>query len=107
MRNYRVSVTVHSNRDVKVFGLVTRHHKEHGCYLFSVDWQASKIRLERWMGNDHMVVRQIEAPWLSSKHTLAMQVDGFRLECLVDDEVVLNLFDGAIRDGSPGSCLGG
>ena len=102
LRNYRVSVTVNSNRDVKVFGLVTRHHKEHGCYLFSVDWQASKIRLERWMGNDHMVVRQIEAPWLSSKHTLAMQVDGFRLECLVDDEVVLNLFDGAIRDGSPG-----
>jgi len=102
LRDYRVSVTVNSNRKTEVFGIVTRHHETRGCYLFSIDWKASKVRLERWMGSDHMIVRQFDAPWLSSQHTLTMQVDGFRLQCSVDDEVVLHSFDGALGGGAPG-----
>lgn len=102
LRDYRVSVTVDFNGKSDVFGIVTRHHEKRGCYLFSIDWKASKIRLERWMGTDHMVVRQLDAPWLSSRHKLTMQVDGFRLQCSVDDEVVLQSFDGALGGGAPG-----
>ncbi|MGK0301508.1 MAG: hypothetical protein ACI89X_002387 [Planctomycetota bacterium] len=112
LRDYRVSVTVNSgnsnsdnsnsNNSAEAFGIVARHHEKHGCYLFLIDWKANKIRLERWMGSDHMIVRQLNAPWLSAQHTLTMQVDGFRLKCSVDDEVVLHSFDGALGGGAPG-----
>ncbi|MFT6079996.1 MAG: hypothetical protein ACJAQZ_002057 [Planctomycetota bacterium] len=102
LRNYRVSVVVDFNSKTDVVGIVTRHHEKRGCYLFSIDWKASKIRLERWLGTDHMIVRQVDAPWLSSRHTLTMQVDGFRLQCSVDDEIVLQSFDGALGGGAPG-----
>ena len=102
LRDYRVSTTVQAKSDTAVFGIVARHHEKHGCYLFSIDWKANKIRLERWMGSDHMVVRQLDAPWLLSHHKLTMQVDGFRLQCSVDDEVVLQSFDGALGGGAPG-----
>lgn len=102
MRDYRVSTVVEANSDTPVIGIVTRHHKDRGCYLFSVDWNAHKLRLERWMGGHRMIVRELHAPWLSSRHTLAMQVQGFRLQCWVDDEVVLQSFDGAFGGGLPG-----
>lgn len=102
LRDYRLSVTVTRAKGADAFGIVARHHEERGCYLFSVDWQAGKVRLERWMGKDHVVVRQADAPWLGGEHTLALQVHGFRMQCCVDDEVVLQSFDGALTGGAPG-----
>jgi len=110
LRDYRVSVTVaaggesgsDSGGDSKMFGIVTRHHETHGCYVFSIDWQDHKVRLERWMGGHHMVLRQLDAPWLTARHTLTMQVEGFRLQCAVDGEVLVHSFDGALGGGAPG-----
>lgn len=102
LRDYRASVTVTKSDGCDTFGIVARHVADLGCYLFSIDWQARKIRLERWMGTHHMVVRQLDAPWLSSRHTLTLQVHGFRMQCSVDDEVVLHSFDGALTAGAPG-----
>jgi len=102
LRDYRASVTVTKSDGCDTFGIVARHVADRGCYLFSIDWQARKIRLERWMGTHHMVVRQLDAPWLSSRHTLTLQVHGFRMQCSIDDEVVLHSFDGALTAGAPG-----
>ena len=100
--DYRVSVTVDAGDDTSMFGIVARHSKSSGCYVFAVDWQSQVLRLERWIGADHTVVGKVDAPWLVSLHTLTLQVDGFRLQCLVDDEIVLQSFDGALSDGAPG-----
>jgi hypothetical protein len=102
MRDYRISATVEVGSDTKMVGLVTRHNNKHGCYLFTLDLAAHKLRLERCMGGHHMVIRELAAPWLLAKHTLSMQVEGFRLQCAVDDEVVLQSFDGALGGGDPG-----
>ena len=100
--DYRVSVTAEAVVDASMFGIVARHSEGGGCYLFSIDWQLQLLRLERWMGAIHTVVAEVDAPWLLPKHTLTLQVDGFRLQCLVDDEIVLQSFDGALGDGAPG-----
>jgi len=102
LRDYRATVVVTRTEGLHVFGIVARHHEERGCYLFSIDWAAKKVRLERWMGKDHLVVRQMDAPWLGERHTLALQVHGFRMQCTIDDEVVLHSFDGALTSGAPG-----
>ena len=102
LSDYRVSITVEAVVDASMFGIVARHSEGSGCYLFSIDWQSQLLRLERWMGADHTVVAEVDAPWLLPKHMLTLQVDGFRLQCLVDDEVVLQSFDGALGDGAPG-----
>lgn len=102
LRDYRASVTVTNSDGCDTFGIVARHIADRGCYLFSIDWQARKVRLERWMGTHHMVVRQLDAPWLLSRHTLTLQVHGFRMQCSIDDEVVLHSFDGALTAGAPG-----
>jgi hypothetical protein len=102
LRDYRVGVLVEKSRDTVAAGLVARYALGRGCYLFSIDWAARKARLERWMGEDHVVVQQVDTPWLSPEHRLAMQVDGFRLQCLIDDEIVIQSFDGAFAVGAPG-----
>lgn len=102
LRDYRASAVVTKGDGCDSFGIVARHDADRGCYLFSIDWTGRMIRLERWMGTHHMVVRQLDAPWLASRHTLTLQVDGFRLQCSVDAEVVLQSFDGALTAGAPG-----
>lgn len=102
LRDYRATVTVTRRDGMEAFGIVARHHQDRGCYLFSIDWSAKKVRLERWMGKDHLVVRQMDAPWLAGRHTLSLQVHGFRMQCAIDDEVVLHSFDGALTSGAPG-----
>ena len=102
LRDYRACVTVTESDGCDTFGIVARHVVDRGCYLFSIDWPARKVRLERWMGTEHIVIRQLDAPWLSSRHTLTLQVHGFGLQCSIDDEIVLYSFDGAFTAGAPG-----
>lgn len=102
LSDYRVSISVETVVDARMFGIVARHRESSGCYLFSADWQAQVLRLERWMGADHSVIGKVDAPWLLPQHRLTLQVDGFRLQCLVDDEVVLQCLDGALGNGAPG-----
>jgi len=100
--DYRVTAVVRP-RQKGVFGIVARHRADAGCYLLSIDWQTKVLRLERWMGSDHVVIRQqqLAIDWADA-HTLALQCEGFRLQAFVDDGLVLQSFDGALRRGSYG-----
>ncbi|MCK5942290.1 MAG: hypothetical protein KAI24_10005 [Planctomycetes bacterium] len=105
--DYRLSATVTATDGCEMFALVARHHAEQGCYLFAIDWRAGKVRLERVMGGDHFVVREADVPKLGEKHTLTLQVHGFRIEGLVDDAPLVRSFDGAISQGAPGVAWSG
>ena len=105
--NYRVSATVELDAGTVMAGVVARYQEGQGCYLFSIDWQSRKARLERWVGRDHMIIREVAVPWLAAKHTLSLQVDGFRLGAFVDDELVLQTLDGALAKGTAGVAYGG
>lgn len=107
MRDYRLSATVSRKKGCEMFALVARHTKDGGCYLFAIDWGASKVRLERVMGGDHFVVQQRDVPDGLRRVTLTLQVHGFRIEGLVDDAPVVRSFDGAISAGAPGIAWAG
>lgn len=102
MRDYRLSARVRAKQGCETFALVGRHTNEGGCYLFAIDWGARKVRLERFLGGDHFVVRQADLPGVEREVTLTLQVHGFRIEGLVDDAPLVRSFDGAISAGAPG-----
>jgi hypothetical protein len=102
LSSYRLSATIEKADGGIAAGIVARYRIDSGCYLFLIDWLSRKLRIERWMGGDHMVIGEVAAPWLKAKHTLTMQVDGFRLAGYVDDEIVIQVFDGAFTAGSAG-----
>jgi len=107
MRDYRMSARVRGTKGCEMFALVGRHTAKGGCYLFAIDWNARKVRLERIMGGDHFVVQQADLPRVEREVTLTLQVHGFRIEGLVDDAPLVRSFDGAISAGAPGVAWSG
>ncbi len=105
-RDGRFSLRVSRAEEVRRLALVGRF-SEGGCYLFVLDWDESEVRLERLLGLDRMVLRRAPAPALGAEVSMTFQLDGFRLEGLVDDAVVLQAFDGAISAGAPGVAWAG
>lgn len=89
------------------FGIVARHHPKRGCYVLSLDWRQSSLRLERWMGGDHVLLREVALAPLSGRHSLAFQVQGFRLQGFLDDRPLIQSFDGALATGGPGVAWAG
>ncbi|MFN3243241.1 MAG: hypothetical protein ACE37K_17200 [Planctomycetota bacterium] len=107
LRDYRLSARVRPGKGCEMFALVGRHTSQGGCYLFAIDWSARKVRLERFLGGDHFVVRQADLPVVDREVTLTLQVHGFRIEGLVDDAPMVRSFDGAISAGAPGIAWSG
>jgi hypothetical protein len=99
--NYRVTMSVAAGADA--VGLVARCTDGRQFYRFVWDPAATEFRLERSLGGDVLVLaRAVAPPADEARHTLALQVDGFRLEACWDEAVVLQLFDGALSTGAVG-----
>ena len=104
--DYRVSITF--GEVSGLVGVVARHRPGEGCYLLAVEPGSTTVRLVRFMGGQHIVLAEAESPFeLAASFTLTLQVDGFRLQGLVDDVPVLRVFDGALRRGSFGAAWTG
>ncbi|MEZ6038742.1 MAG: hypothetical protein R3F29_14765 [Planctomycetota bacterium] len=102
--DYRVvaDVTFGTGDDARALGVVARR-SDNGCYVFVVDPAAAAVRLERWFGADRMVVAQAATPSaMVGAHRLTFQLHGFRLQCFVDEQPVLQVFDGGLQKGGVG-----
>ncbi|MFK7738776.1 MAG: hypothetical protein AB8H80_00530 [Planctomycetota bacterium] len=106
--DYRVSIRVTAGNGCERYGLVARYREGQGCYFFSVEPATGLVRIERWHGADHFVVRQLQVDALmrgsgkAREHTLSFEVLGFRLQAFVDDRPVLQVLDGGLPVGAPG-----
>lgn len=99
--NYRVTTSVAEHAGA--VGLVARCDGQQ-FYRFVWDPDAAEFRLERSLGGDLLVLARAEAPPADDhRHTLALQVDGFRLEACWDEATVLQVFDGALSTGAVGA----
>lgn len=85
------------------FGLVARWLDARQHYRFVQDRDRDEVRLERQFGDDVLVLARAAAPAAdAATHTMALQVDGFRIEAYLDDELVLTALDGAFMAGAFG-----
>lgn len=99
--NYRVAATLGPGGDGAVALLARCDGTQ--FYRFVQDPAAGEFRLERSLGGDVLVLARAAAPPAdAASHTLALQVDGFRLEACWDEAVVLQVFDGALSAGAVG-----
>lgn len=101
-RDYRLSATASGEAGCAVFGLLGRYSERGGCYLLALDWSKGEVRLERWLGEDRLVLSRAAAPPPRSEVTLSLQVNGLRVEGSVDDALLVRALDGAITAGAPG-----
>lgn len=84
-------------------GLVARWVDERQHYRFLWDRARSELRLERQHGDLTIVLARTTSPgWDEHEHTLALQVEGFRLAAFCDDALVLQALDGAFEAGACG-----
>lgn len=105
--DYRVEVTCDPGA-TEVVGLVARWSGANGFYAFVFDRARGEYRLERHLGPDALVLaRAATATALTGPRRLALQVQGFRMQAACDDEIVLQLFDGALSAGAFGVCWRG
>ncbi|HEX6813414.1 MAG TPA: hypothetical protein VF384_17480 [Planctomycetota bacterium] len=101
--NYRVVATCSGGSASSVCGVVARWQDVEQHYRLVWDRRATELRLERQLGPGVFVLARGPAPVNDfDPHTLALQVDGFRLRATFDDDVVLQAFDGAIPRGAFG-----
>ncbi len=100
--NYRVTTSVPPGDGE--LGLIARCSDGQQFYRFVWDPAVPEFRLERSLGADVLVLARAAAPPADdARHTLALQVDGFRLEACWDEATVLQLFDGALSTGAVGA----
>jgi hypothetical protein len=93
-----------------VVGLVARWRDGTENYTLLLDLAAREVRLERQLGPEPFVLARAALraqPVADAPLRLALQVHGFRLQALLDDEVVLQLLDGALTKGAFGVCWQG
>jgi hypothetical protein len=101
-RDCRLSVTVPRGQREQAFALVGREDGAGGCYAFVLDWGAAEARLVRALGGDRLVLRRAPLPVGEGEVTITLQVEGFRIEGLIDDAPLVRCFDGAISEGGAG-----
>jgi len=106
--SYRVVATCSGGGASSVCGVAARWLDDKQHYRFVWDRGAGELRLERQFGPGVIVLARGPAPATDlDPHTLALQVDGFRLRATFDDAVVLQAFDGAFPRGSFGTWSAG
>jgi hypothetical protein len=106
--SYRVVATCSGGGVTSVCGVVARWLDDKQHYRFVWDHAANELRLERQFGGDVIVLAHGPVPVTDlDPHTLALQVDGFRLQATFDDAVVLQAFDGAFLRGACGTFSAG
>ena len=102
--SYRVVATCSGGGASSVCGVVARWLDDKQHYRFVWDRASGELRLERQFGADVIVLARGHAPGADlDPHTLALQVDGFRLQATFDDAVALQAFDGAFPRGAAGT----
>lgn len=106
-RDYRLSATASREAGCEMFGLLGRYSERGGCYLLALDWSKGEVRLERWLGEDRLVLGRADAPPNRTEVTLSLQVNGLRVEGSVDDALLVRALDGAITAGKPGVAWSG
>jgi hypothetical protein len=106
--SYRVVATCSGGSASSVCGVVARWLDDKQHYRFVWDRAAGELRLERQFGDGVIVLARGTAPGTDQDpHTLALQVDGFRLQATFDDALVLQSFDGAFPRGAAGTFSAG
>lgn len=101
--DYRVTVRGVGTGAQGAFGVVARFVDERQHYRFLWDRQKGELRLERQLGDAAYVLAKRPAPPPDDQpHTLALQVEGFRVMAFCDDAPVVQVLDGAIGRGDPG-----
>jgi len=106
--SYRVVAMCKGGGASSVCGVVARWLDDKQHYRFVWDYAAGELRLERQFGGDVIVLAHAPVPVTDlDPHTLALQVDGFRLQATFDDAVVLQAFDGAFPRGACGTFSAG
>lgn len=105
---YRLEMRCATSETTPLVGLVARWADASQSYAFVWDRARKEVRLERHLGpTPYVLARAALASPADGQRTLALQVQGFRLQGLVDDEIVLQLFDGALTKGAFGVCWRG
>ena len=100
---YRVTARGVGTGAQGAFGVVARFVDERQHYRFVWDLQQAELRLERQLGDAAYVLAKRPAPPPDDQpHTLALQVEGFRVMAFCDDAPVVQVLDGAIGRGDPG-----
>lgn len=106
--DYRLEVRQEPAAGTAVVGLVARWRSATQFYAFVLDRERGEVRFERHLGPDALVLARAAAPQaVAGARTLALQVQGFRLQGLIDDAIVLQMFDGALTNGACGVCWRG
>lgn len=106
--DYRLEVRGEAGQATTSLGLVARWRGAAEFYAFVLDRSRDEVRFERHLGPNPIVLARVPVPKSSTgARTLALQVEGFRLQGLLDDEVVLQLLDGALAKGAYGVCWRG
>ncbi len=105
--DYRVAATWPAGAAAATFGVVARWRSEQEYYAFVFDRARAEARLERHLGPDAFVLARAPVAAAANSHTLALQVQGFRIQASIDDDVVLQQLDGAIAKGAFGVCWRG
>ena len=101
--NHRVEASFVRGATSGDVGLVARWLDERQHYRLVWDRARSELRLERQHGDLTIVLARATSPgWDEHEHTLALQVEGFRLAAFCDDALVLQALDGAFETGACG-----
>lgn len=92
----------------QIVGVVARWRSATEFYACVLDPARGEVRIERHLGPDAFVLAKATVPSAGAKvRRLGLQVQGFRLQAVLDDAVVLQLFDGAVTKGAFGVCWRG
>ena len=106
-RDGRLSAWVSRVEGARWFALAGRFSAGGGGYLFVLDWEEQEVRLERLLGLDRVVLARAPAPAPRREVAMALQLEGFRLQGILDEEVLVRAFDGAVSSGALGVAWAG
>ena len=92
----------------QIVGVVARWRSATEFYACVLDRARGEVRIERHLGPDALVLAKTTVPSAGAEaRRLGLQVQGFRLQAVLDDAIVLQLFDGAVTKGAFGVCWRG
>lgn len=106
--DYCVEATVLAAATSQIVGVVARWRSANEFYACVLDLARGEVRIERHLGPDAFVLAKAAVSSAAAEpRRLALQVQGFRLQAVLDDAIVLQLFDGAVTKGAFGICWRG
>ncbi|MBX3463650.1 MAG: hypothetical protein KF830_10790 [Planctomycetes bacterium] len=99
LRDYRVVAALAPGDEGEV-GVAARCSADGDGYLFVWDRTGGAFRLERSLGGERRLLARVDGPRGDRQpHTLALQVEGFRLTAAFDEADVLQQLDGGLASG--------